>query len=169
MERTGVMTFKGNPMTLVGPALEIGQRAPDFTATDTGLAPVSLADFKGQLVIISTIPSIDTGVCELQTKRFNAEASGLKAKVLTISMDLPFAHKRFCGAQDAINLVMLSDYKDHAFSHAYGVYIKELGLIARGVFIVDAAGKLAYQEIVPEATNHPNYEAALAKARELGA
>src|SRR5688572_5147424 len=105
------VTFKGNPMTLEGNAVKVGDSAPDFTAVDNGLQPVKLSDFKGQTVIISAIPSIDTGVCEMQTKRFSDEAAKLNAKVLTISMDLPFAQKRWCGAQGAVNLTMLSDAK----------------------------------------------------------
>lgn len=169
MERTGVITFKTNPMTLVGEGVVAGAEAPDFVALDNQLSPVKLSDFKGQVVLISAAPSVDTPVCELQTKRFNTEAGQLKAKVLAISMDLPFALRRFCGANDATNLTTLSDFKERDFSHKYGLYIKELGLIARAVFVIDAQGRVAYAEIVPEVTNHPNYDAALAKARELGA
>src|SRR5262245_48381568 len=112
MERTGVVTFKGGGLTLVGPELKVGDAAPDFVAADGALQPVKLSDFKGQIVLISAVPSLDTPVCEIQTKRFNQEAAKLKAKVLTISLDLPFAQKRFCGANDIDGLMVLSDYKD---------------------------------------------------------
>lgn len=166
-ERSNVITFKGNPMTLVGPELKTGEAAPAFTAVSNALQPVGLADFKGQVVLISSVPSLDTPVCELQTKRFNEEAAKLDAKIVTISMDLPFAQKRFCASNQAENITVLSDYKDRDFAHNYGLYIKELGLIARAVLVIDKAGKLDYVEIVKEVTDHPNYEAALAHARAL--
>lgn len=169
MERTGVITFKGNGMTLVGPDVNTGDPAPDFTCLDNGLAPVKLSDLKGQVVVISAVPSVDTPVCEAQTIRFNEEAAKLNAKVLTISMDLPFAQKRFCGANNIESAQTLSDYKDREFAHAYGVYIKELGLIARAVFVVDKEGKLVYKEIVGEVTEHPDYAKALEAAKQAGA
>lgn len=169
MERTGVITFKGNSMTLVGPELSEGSPAPDFSAVDSALQSVSLSDFKGQVVIISSVPSVDTPVCETQTKRFNEEAGKLNAKVLTVSMDLPFAHKRFCSANDVNNAIPLSDYKDHDFGEKYGVMIKELGLLTRAVFVVDGEGKLVYKEIVGEVTEHPDYDKALEAAKSAGA
>ncbi|MBI1389436.1 MAG: thiol peroxidase [bacterium] len=169
MERTGVITFKGNGMTLVGPELKTGAPAPDFTAVDNGLQPVKLSDLKGQVVIISAVPSIDTPVCELQTKRFNEEAGKLNAKVVTISLDLPFAQKRFCGAQGIANSVILSDYQQRDFANQFGVLIKELCLLSRAVFVVDKDGNLTYQEIVPEVTDHPNYDKAIEAAKAAGA
>lgn len=162
MERTGVITFKGNPMTLVGPEVNIGGPAPEFCCVDTGLQPVKLSDFKGQTVVISVAPSVDTPVCEAQTKRFNDEASKRGAKTLCISVDLPFALKRFCGANGIESVVALSDYKDHDFANKYGVMIKELGLLTRAVFVVDKDGNLVYKEIVGEVTDHPDYDKALA-------
>src|SRR3989338_10312261 len=161
MERKNVITFKGNPLTLVGPELKIGDTAPDFTACDSGLQPVKLSQFKGQTVIISAVPSLDTPVCEIQTKKFNQEAAALSAKVLTVSMDLPFAQKRFCDAFKIQNVTVLSDYKDHDFANKYGLYIKELGLISRAVIVIDAHGRISYFEIVKEVTQEPNYKAAL--------
>ncbi|MFB3787270.1 MAG: thiol peroxidase [bacterium] len=169
MERTGVITFKGNPMTLLGPDIAVGSAAPDFTAANTALQPVQLSGFKGQVVILSAVPSLDTPVCEMQTKRFNEEASKLNAKVLTISLDLPFAQKRFCGSFNIDNVITLSDYKDRSFAQAYGLLIKELGLITRAVFVVDKNGRIVHKEIVKEVTEHPDYDKALAAAKTAGA
>lgn len=169
MERTGVITFKGNPMTLIGPQLNVGDAAPDFTVVDGGLQPVNLSDFKGQVVIISAVPSLDTPVCELQTKTFNEKAAQLNAKVLTISLDLPFAQKRFCGAFKIEGVTCLSDYKDRSFAQAFGLLIKELALITRAVFVIDKNGKVAYNEIVKEVTEHPNYDKAIEEAKKAGA
>jgi thiol peroxidase len=165
MEFKDKITFKGNPLTLVGNEVKEGQTAPDFTVTGADLKPVKLSDFKGQTVIISAVPSLDTPVCEIQTKKFNEEASKLKAKILTISMDLPFAQKRFCDTFKTGNVTMLSDYKDRAFGSTYGLYIKELGLLSRAVIVVDAQGKIAHIEIVKEVTQEPNYQAALQKVK----
>lgn len=154
-------------MTLVGPALETGKPAPDFTVLDNGLQPAKLSDYKGQVVIISAVPSLDTPVCETQTRKFNEEAAKIDAKVLTISMDLPFAQKRFCGAHGIDAVVTLSDYKDRDFAAKFGLMIKELGLLARAVFVIDKAGNLAYQEIVSEVTHEPDYAKALDAAKSL--
>jgi len=164
MERKGVITFKGNPLTLVGPELKIGDTAPDFTVVDVGLQPKKLSDFKGQTIIISSVPSLDTPVCEIQTKKFSQETANLNVKVLTISMDLPFAQKRFCEAYSIQNITVLSDYKDKNFGNTYGLLIKELGLLARAVFVI-ANEKIQYIEIVKEVTQEPNYAAALEKVR----
>jgi thioredoxin-dependent peroxiredoxin len=164
-ERTGLVTFKGNGVTLAGSEVKAGDAAPDFTAINQALEPVRLSDFKGQTVLISVVPSLDTGVCEMQTKRFNEEAGKLGAKVLTISVDLPFAQKRFCGAHGIDNVVVVSDYKDREFGQKYGVYIKELGLLARSIFVVGPDGKVKHSEIVPEITTHPDYDKALAAAQ----
>ena len=161
MERNNIITFKGNPLTLVGTELKTGDTAPDFTAVDAGLQPVKLSNFKGQTVIISAVPSLDTPVCEIQTKKFNQEAASLNAKVLTISVDLPFAQKRFCDAFKIQNVTVLSDYKDHDFANKYGLYIKELGLISRAVIVISPNGKISHLEIVKEVTQEPNYKAAI--------
>ncbi len=166
MERKGIITFKGNPLTLVGPELKVGDNAPDFMALDGALQPKKFSDFKGQTVIISSVPSLDTPVCELQTKKFSKEAANLNVKVLTISMDLPFAQKRFCEAYSIQNITVLSDFKDRNFGNTYGLLIKELGLLARAVLVV-ANGKIVYFEIVKEVTQEPNYQGALDKVRTL--
>lgn len=167
MERTGVIKFKGQGLTLVGDDIKVGDIAPDFTAVDSGLAPVKLSNFKGQVIIISAVPSLDTPVCELQTTRFNEEAASLKAKVITISMDLPFAQKRFCSAHDINNITVLSDYQERDFAMKFGLLIKELKLIARAIFVIGKDGRIAYMEIVPEVTTHPDYDKALAAAKQL--
>jgi thiol peroxidase len=169
MERKGVVTFKGMPVTLQGRDIPVGDIAPNFTAINKDMQPVKLDSLKGGIVIISVVPSLDTSVCELQTKRFNEEAAKLKAKLVTISMDLPFAQRRFCDSFKIENITMLSDYKDREFGMRYGMYIDEIGLLARGVFIVDAGGRLAYKQIVREVGEQPDYDAVLAAARDLGA
>lgn len=168
MQRSGVITFKGNAMTLIGPELKVGEAAPPFTCVNQQLEPVKLEDLKGQAAVISVVPSLDTPVCELQTKRFNEEAGKLSAKVLTISLDLPFAARRFCEAFSIGDAEVLSDYQDRDFGQAYGVLIDELKLLTRAVFVIAADGRLAYQEIVPEVTDHPNYDAAIQAVKELG-
>ncbi len=169
MEKTGIITFKGNPMTLIGPDISVGEKAPDFTVVNNDLQPVKLSDFQGQVVIISSVPSLDTPLCEMQTKRFNEEASKLNAKILTISMDLPFAQKRFCSSFNIENVMTLSDYKERSFANAFGLLIKELALATRAVFVVDKEGKITHKEIVKEVTEHPDYEKALAAAKQAGA
>jgi len=168
-ERPGIITFKGNPMTLLGPALAVGDKAPAFTAVDTGLAPVSLADFAGKVKIISAVPSLDTPVCDTETRRFNQEAAALPDSVvlLTVSMDLPFAQKRWCGAAGIDRVKTLSDYRDRSFGLAYGVVIKELMLLSRSIFVIDATDTIRYIQHVPEVTNEPDYAAVLAAAKGL--
>lgn len=168
-ERSGIITFKGNPMTLVGPALNVGDKAPAFTAVDTGLAPVSLADFSGKIKIISAVPSLDTPVCDTETRRFNQEAAALpdNTVLLTVSMDLPFAQKRWCGAAGIDRVKTLSDYRDRAFGLAYGVLIKELMLLSRVIFVIDSTDTIRYIQIVPEVTSEPDYAAVLAAAKAL--
>lgn len=163
-ERKGAATFQSNPLTLVGAELRAGDKAPDFKLIDTGLKPVTLADSKGKTRLISVVPSIDTPVCDLQTKRFNQEAAKLGADVavLTVSMDLPFAQTRWCGAAGASKVQMLSDYQEHAFGKAYGVLIKELQLLSRAIFVVGPDDKIRYVEYVKEITTHPDYDKALA-------
>lgn len=169
-ERTGVVTFKGNPVTLVGNEVKVGDTAPDFTVLANDLSPVTLADSKGSVRIISVVPSLDTGVCDQQTRRFNEEAASLEGvRVLTISVDLPFAQKRWCGAAGVDRVQTLSDHRDLSFGTAYGVVIKELRLLARAVFVVDKNDKVVYVEYVPEVTQHPNYEAAIEAAKKAAA
>lgn len=166
-ERTGIVTLKGNPMTLLGPALRAGDPAPDFTVFDGGLAPVRLGDFRGKVKLISVVPSLDTPICELQTKRFHQEASklGPGVEVLTISMDLPFAQARFCTTHGIEKIRVLSDFHDANFGASYGVLIKEVRLLARSIFVADAEDRIRYVQIVPEVTEHPDYDAALAAVR----
>jgi thioredoxin-dependent peroxiredoxin len=160
------ITFKNNPVTLLGNEVKVGDKAPDFTVLANDLSPVSLADSKGSVRLISVVPSLDTGVCDAQTRRFNEEAAGLdNVKILTVSVDLPFAQKRWCGANGIENVQTLSDHRDLSFGEAYGVGIKELRLLARAVFVVDSNDTVTYVEYVSEATNHPNYEAALEAAK----
>lgn len=168
-ERSGVITFQGNPLTLLGPELKTGAKAPDFTLADNGLAPVSLAAYAGKIKIISVVPSLDTPVCDTQTRRFNQEAAALPGDVviLTVSVDLPFAQGRWCGAAGIDKVVTLSDYRDRSFGSAYGVLIKELMLLGRAIFVLDADDVIRYIQIVPEVTNEPDYAAALDAARAL--
>ena len=167
MERTGIITFLGGPLTLLGNPVEKGQKAPDFTVLDNELSPRTLADYKGKTLILSVVPSLDTGVCDLQTRRFNSEAAGLGAgvRILTISCDLPFAQARWCGAAGATQLETLSDHRDLSFGTAYGVVIKELRLLARSIFVITKDGVVTHTEIVPEVTHEVNFDAALAAAR----
>jgi thiol peroxidase len=167
MDRKGIVTFKGNPMTLEGPDLKVGDPAPDFTALDNEMKPVTLKDFAGSVVVISVVPSIDTPVCEIQTKRFNKEAEGLDADVMTISMDLPFAQRRFKEEHGVKSVYFVSDFKDHEFGRAFGVYVKELGLLARAVFVIDGEGKIAYKQIVKEITEQPDYGQVLEAVKQL--
>ena len=167
-ERKGVITFKGNPLTLIGPEMKVGAKAPDFHVVAQDLSPVTLASSQGKVRLISVTPSLDTPVCDLQAKRFNDEAATLKNLVaLNISMDLPFAQKRWCGATGATNIQAVSDHKEASFGAAYGTLIKELRLLARAVFVVDGQNTIRYVEYVPEVTSHPNYDAALAAVRQL--
>jgi thiol peroxidase len=168
-ERKGMITMKGNPLTLAGKALKVGDRAPDFGVLDNNLSPVSLGAYKGKVCIISAVPSLDTPVCDIETRRFNQEAANLSQDIviLTVSMDLPFAQKRWCGAAGVDKVITLSDHKDASFGAAYGVLIKELRLLARAVFVVDRKGVIQYIEVVKELTQEPNYEAALQAARKL--
>lgn len=162
------VTFKGNPVTLVGSEVKVGEKAPDFTVLANDLTPVTLASSKGQVRLISVVPSIDTGVCDAQTRRFNEEAAKLdNVKVLTVSVDLPFAQKRWCGANGIENVQVLSDHRDVSFGEAYGVLIQELRLLTRAVFVVNSQDEVTYVEYVSEATNHPNYEAAIEAAKAV--
>lgn len=168
-ERQGIITFKGNPMTLVGPELKVGEPAPEFTVVDGSMAKVHLAAFAGKVKLISAVPSLDTPVCDTETRRFNVEAAQLPGDVavLTISLDLPFAQKRWCGAAGVERVTVLSDYQERSFARAYGVLIKELQLLSRSIFIIDRQNVIRYIQHVPEVTSEPDYAAALAAAKSL--
>ena len=160
------VTFGGNPVTLVGHEVKVGDQAPNFTVIDNDLNEKTLSDFKG-VRLISSVPSLDTGVCDAQTRRFNEEAGKIDGvTVLTISVDLPFAQKRWCGASGLDHVITLSDHRDLSFGEAYGVVIKELRLLSRAVFVVNSNDEITYVEYVDEVTHHPNYEAALAAVKE---
>ena len=166
MERAGATTLRGNPLTLIGPELKAGDDAPDFALVDNGLKPVSLKDTGSQVRIISVVPSLDTPVCDAQTKKFNEEAANLPGvAILTVSMDLPFAQKRWCGAFGVDNVKMLSDHKDGSFGSSYGTLIKELRIESRAIFVVDQTNKIRHVEYVKEVADFPNYETALSAAR----
>lgn len=166
-ERTGVVTFKGNPVTLIGPEIKVGDAAPNFKVLANDLSEVTLDDTKGSVRIISVVPSLDTGVCDAQTRRFNEEAAQLEGvNILTISVDLPFAQKRWCGAAGIDKVQTLSDHRDLSFGTAYGVVIKELRLLARAVFVIDQNDQVVHAEYVPEIAEHPNYEAAIEAAKK---
>ena len=168
-ERSGAITMKGNPLTLVGQELKVGDQAPDVTLLDNELNPVQLSSFKGKVVVISAVPSLDTPVCDLETRKFNEEAANLgpDVQILTISMDLPFAQARWCAAEGVDRLTTLSDHRDASFGNAYGVLIKELRLLARCIFVVDKEGTIRYIQLVPELTSEPDYEAVLEAVKEL--
>ncbi|MFD0051066.1 thiol peroxidase [Actinomycetes bacterium NPDC127524] len=160
------VTFINNPVTLIGNEVKAGDKAPDFTVLANDLSEVKLSDSNGSVRIISVVPSVDTGVCDAQTRRFNEEASKVDGvKVLTISVDLPFAQKRWCAASGLENVQVLSDHRDLSFGEAYGVVMKELRLLARAVFVVDSNDTVTYAEYVSEGTNHPDYESAVAAAK----
>ncbi len=159
-------TFMGNPVTIEGSQLQIGEKAPNFTVLDNGLAEKTLNDYQG-VRLISVVPSLDTGVCDAQTRKFNEEAGRLaNVTVLTVSVDLPFAQKRWCGSAGLDDVVTLSDHRDLSFGKAFGVAIKEMRLLARAVFVVNSDGNVTYAEYVDEVTNHPNYEAAIEAAQK---
>jgi len=170
MERPGATTLKGNPMTLVGPELKPGDHAPNFTMVDNGLKPVSLSDTGASVRIFSVVPSLDTPVCDAQTKRFNEEAAKLpNVDIYTVSMDLPFAQKRWCGAFGVDKVKMLSDHKDGSFGAGWGTLIKELRIESRAIFVVNKDNSVRYVEYVKEVADFPNYDAALAAARSAAA
>jgi thiol peroxidase len=161
-DRTGLVTFAGNPVTLTGTPIKAGDKAPQFTGTNQKLEPVSLSTFEGKTVVIAIYPSIDTGICQKQNRKFNEIASSMNdVVVLSVSLDLPFAQKRFCAAEGLESIITLSDYKDREFGHSYGFLIKELALLARGTVVIDKAGIIRLVEIVPEITTEPDYDATL--------
>ena len=167
MERAGATTLKGNPLTLVGPELKVGDAAPDFNVVDKGLKPVTLKDTGDAVRIFSVVPSLDTPVCDAQTKRFNEAAAALPGvDIYTVSMDLPFAQSRWCGAFAVDRVQMLSDHVSASFGQNWGTLIKELRIESRAIFVVDQANVLRYVEYVREVADFPNHDAALAAARE---
>jgi len=168
-ERAGAVTFQGKPLTLLGNEVPVGQTAPDFVVLDADLSEVRFSSFRGRVCVISSVPSLDTPVCDVQTRRFNLEATRLgdAVEVLTISMDLPFAQKRWCAAAGIDRVRVFSDHRDAAFGLAYGVLIKELRLLARAVFVVDGRGILRYKQVVEELSEEPDYESVLAAVAPL--
>lgn len=169
MERKGIVTMKGNPMTLIGPQLKAGDKAPEFTVLDNKFTSMGLKDFKGKVKLISVTTSLDTSVCDMQARRFNQEAGKLPEDIvlMNISMDLPFAISRFCTTAGIDKVKTFSDHKDASFGIAYGVLVKEMRLLARSIFIVDKDNIIKYVEIVPEITNHPDYDKALEMVKKL--
>jgi thiol peroxidase len=168
-ERTGVITMKGHPLTLVGQEVQVGAPAPDFEVLANDLSPFKLSSLKGKVAIICSVPSLDTPTCDIETRWFNEEAAklGPDVQILTISMDLPFAQKRWCGAAGVERVTTYSDHREAAFGQTYGVLIKELRLLARAVFVVDQDGMVRAAQIVPELANEPNYDAVLKAVGEL--
>ncbi|ABW18235.1 thiol peroxidase [Alkaliphilus oremlandii] len=166
--RKNLVTMGGNPVTLVGKEIKVGDPAPDFTVLKNDLSPFTLKDAGNTVKIISVVPSLDTGVCELQTIHFNQEAAELgDVKILTISVDLPFAQKRFCGAQGIDKVITLSDHRDLSFGENYGFVIEELRLLSRGIVVLDKENTVRYVEYVKEVTEHPNYDRAIEEAKKL--
>jgi len=159
-ERIGKVTMRGNPLTLIGNEVKVGEAAPDFMVLDNNLTPVKLSAYRPKLCILSSVPSLDTPVCDIETRKFNEEASklGENVQILTISMDLPFAQKRWCGSAGVNKIQTLSDHREAQFGIAYGVLIKELRLLARAFFLVDQKGILQYVQLVKEIANEPNYD-----------
>lgn len=168
-ERSGVATFQGNPLTLVGSEIKVGDTAPDFVLAANDMSPATLADYAGKVLVIAVVPSLDTPVCDMETRRFNNEAAALgdDVKILAVSMDLPFAQARWCGAAGVEAVQTLSDHKDASFGEGWGTLIKELRLLTRAVFVVGQDGKVAYVQYLKEITEEPDYDAALAAVREL--
>jgi len=166
-ERQGAVTFKGNPMTLVGQPVKSGEAAPDFRVVDNSLQPVTLASSAGKIRLITTVPSLDTPVCDTMTRTFNQDAANLPDNVVvyTLSLDLPFAQKRWCGNAGIDRVQTLSDYQERSFALNYGLLIKELKLLARAVLVIDARDRISYLQLVPEVTSEPDYAAALAAVK----
>ncbi|HEY7535536.1 MAG TPA: thiol peroxidase [Thermodesulfobacteriota bacterium] len=168
-ERSGAVTMRGNPITLLGPEIKVGDKAPNFTSLEALGSPITLDNLKGKVKVFNVVLSVDTPVCDAQTRRFNEEAAKLPGDVsiLTLSMDLPFAQKRYCGAAGIDKVKTASDYRDASFGQAYGVLIKEHRLLARAIFIVDKNDTVQHVEYVKEVTQHPDYDSALAVVRKL--
>lgn len=168
-ERCNIVTFKGNPATLLGPDIKVGDPAPEFRVVDNALQAVTLASNLGKVQLITVVPSIDTPVCDTMTRKFNEKAAQLPESVviLTVSVDLPFAQKRWCGNAGVDKVKTVSDYQDRSFGLNYGLLLKELKLLARAIYVIDKDGEVAYREIVKEVTAEPDYDAALAAAIKL--
>jgi thioredoxin-dependent peroxiredoxin len=168
-ERQGLITIHGNPLTLVGEEIQAGMAAPECDLLDNDLNPVKLSSFQGKIVILTSVPSLDTPVCDLETRRFNDEAAmlGPDVRIVTVSMDLPFAQKRWCGAAGVDKVKTLSDHRQAEFGQAYGVLIKELRLLARAVFILDRNGTVRYAQLVKEVASEPNYEEVMQALKEV--
>lgn len=168
-ERQGAVAMKGNPLTLVGNEIKVGDKAPDSVLVGNDLSQVRVSSFFGQVLVLSAVPSLDTPVCDTETRRFNEEAArlGQEVKIVTISMDLPFAQKRWCGAAGVENVVTLSDHRDASFGQDYGILIKGLRLLARTVFVVDKEGVVRYVQLVKEVADEPDYDEILAEIRKL--
>ena len=169
VEKPEAVTMRGNPLTLVGAAPNVGDKAPDVEVLGNDLSPVKLSSYRGKVCVICTVPSLDTPVCDMETRRFNQEAANLGADVaiLTISADLPFAQTRWCGAAGVDKVTTLSDHREVAFGNAYGVLIKELRLLARAVFVVDREGIVRYFQLVKEIAEEPDYDAVIAAVKKL--
>jgi thiol peroxidase len=163
LERGDVIKMKGNPMTLIGNEVKVGDKAPDFTAYDGTLSPVNMSSFAGKTIVLVSVPSLDTPVCDMETRRFNEEAANLgdDVAIVTLSMDLPFAQVRWCGAAGVDKVTVLSDYREASFGQNYGVLIKELRLLARTIFVVDKEGVVQYVQYVEETTTEPDYDEVL--------
>ena len=168
-ERTDLVTAGGNPVTLVGDVLQVGDRAPDCVGINNDMNPVQLSTFRGKAVVLSFVPSLDTSVCSIETMKFNGAASelGEAVAVITVSMDLPFAQKRWCAAEGADRVVTLSDYKERCMGQHYGVLMKESGLLARSIFVIDQKGIIQSIQYVSEVSTEPDYEAVLSSVKEL--
>lgn len=168
-EQQNAVTMKGNPLTLLGEPIKVGQKAPDFTVVGNDLSPVTLSSFASKVVVLAAVPSLDTGVCDAMTRRFNEEAAKLgdDVKVLTVSMDLPFAQARWCGAAGIENVTTVSDYQTADFGQKYGLLIKELRLLARAVLVIDKSGVVRYVQLVPEIATEPDYDAALKAVKDV--
>ncbi len=168
-ERKGAVTLRGNPLTLAGREVKVGDKAPDVELLDNELKPVRISSYKGKVVVVSSVPSLDTPVCDMETRRFNSEASKLAEDIviLTVSTDLPFAQKRWCGAAGVDKVKTVSDHRETAFGQSYGVLIKELRLLARSIFVIDRNGVVQYVQHVKEVAQEPDYEAVIAAAKKL--
>ncbi|MGD9161113.1 MAG: thiol peroxidase [Desulfobacteraceae bacterium] len=168
-ERTGIITMHGNPLTLTGNEVKTGESAPDATLLDNDLNPINITSYKGKVCVISSVPSLDTPVCDIETRRFNQEAEELgdDVVILTVSMDLPFAQKRWCGATGIDRVITLSDHRDASFGEAYGMLIKELRLLARAVHVTDREGVIRYIQIVNEMSEEPDYAEVIEAIKKL--
>jgi thiol peroxidase len=168
-ERKGAVTLRGNPLTLLGTEIKVGDKAPDVALLDNDLKPVQLSSFLGKVVVVSSVPSLDTPTCDMETRRFNMEAAKLSEAVviLTVSTDLPFAQKRWCGAAGVEKVKTLSDHRETVFGLSFGVLIKELRLLARSIFVLDKSGTVQYVQHVPEISKEPDYEAVIMAAKKL--